>query len=141
MCLADNGPSQAEKQIQMQKHREDRIKAVNRNCVPSRTPSQRLGKDEQDIISFEHGNINCINAHDSFVELSNTMGILDSMEAGVFIVVKTQWNTTCPKFCTMIKQTIKAKDTYAKISFSSNMDEEYLTTWKPGRTQVGASGR
>ena len=95
---------------------------ANRNRVPSRTPSQRVGKESQDIISFEHVNINGINAHDSFVELSNTMGILDAMEAGVFSVVETQWDTTCPKFCKMIQQTINAKDTYAKVSFSSNMD-------------------
>ena len=41
----------------------------------------------------------------------------------------------------MIKQKIKAKDTYAKVSFASNLDEEYLTSWKPGGTLIGASGR
>ena len=141
MCLADDGPSQAEKYRKILKHREDRILAANRNRLPTRTPSQRLGSEASEIISFEHVNINGINSHDNFVELSNTMGIIETMETGVFSVVETQWDTTCPKFYTMIKQKIKAKDTYAKVSFASNLDEEYLTSWKPGGTLIGASER
>ena len=90
MCLADDDPSHVEKLIQIRKHQEDRIKEANRNRVPSRTLSQRVGKDAYDIISFKHVNINGINAHDSCVELSKTMGFLDAIEAGVFIVVETQ---------------------------------------------------
>ena len=36
---------------------------------------------------------------------------------------------------------MKEQDTYAKASFSSNMDESYLTSWKPGGTLAEASGR
>ena len=34
---------------------------------------------------------------------------------------------------------MKAKDKYSKASFSSNMDETYLTSWKPGGTLIGTS--
>ena len=85
--------------------------------------------------------MNGVNAHDDFVELSNCMGILENMEAGVYSIVETQWDTTCPKFCKYIKETMKKKDTYVKVAFSSNMDESYLTSWKPGGTMLGVSGR
>ena len=51
--------------------------------------------------------MNGVNAHDDFVELSNCMGILENMEAGVYSIVETQWDTTCPKFCKYIKETMK----------------------------------
>ena len=56
-------------------------------------------------------------------------------------MVETQWDTTCPKFCKLIRQKIKEKDTYAKVAFASNLDETYLTSWKPEGTMIGASGR
>ena len=114
---------------------------ANGNRPPALSPSQRLGEGAEDIVSFEHININGINAHDNFVELSNAMGMLEPMEAGVYSMVETQWDTTCPKFCIFIKEKTKAHDTYSKVSFSSNMDESYLTSWKPGGTLVGVSGR
>ena len=80
----------------------------------------------EEIISFEHINVNGVNAHDDFVELSNCMGILENMEAGVYSIVETQWDTTCPKFCKYIKETMKKKDKYVKAAFSSYMDESYL---------------
>lgn len=46
-----------------------------------RTPQQRLDNAAEDILSFGHINVNGINSHDNFVELTNTMGILDSMGA------------------------------------------------------------
>ena len=115
--------------------------AANGNSTPSLSPSQRLGAGVVAIISFEHITINGINAHDNFVELSNDMGILATMEAGVYSMVETQWDTTCPKFCKFIREKMKEQDTYAKALFSFNMDELYLTSWKPGRTLFGASGR
>ena len=75
------------------------------------------------------------------IELSNTMGKLEQMEARIYSVVENQWDTTCLKFSKMIRETMKQKDKYIKDSFSSNMDESYLTSWKPGGTLVGASGR
>ena len=69
------------------------------------------------------------------------MDTLDVTETGVYSVVEAQWDTTCPKFYKMIKQKIKAKDTYTKVSFASNLDETYLSSWKPGGIMVGALGR
>ena len=36
---------------------------------------------------------------------------------------------------------MQEKDKYAQADFGSNMDERYLTSWKPGGTLIGASGR
>ena len=69
------------------------------------------------------------------------MGVLENMEAGVYSIVETQWDTTCPKFCKFIRGKMKEKDKYGKASFSSNMDEPYLKSWKPGGTMIGVSGR
>jgi len=121
--------------------RNARVLEANVHSTPFLTPSQRVGEGAQDIIFFEHININGINPHDKFSELTNTMGILDTMEAGVYSIVETQWDTTCPKFCKFIRSKIKEHDTYAKASFGSNTDESFLTSWKPGGTLVGASGR
>ena len=74
------------------------------------------------------------------VELTNTMGILEHMESGVYRVVETQWNINCPILCKFIKQTIKQRDKYARITFTSNMDEKYLTSWKPVGKMLGVSG-
>jgi len=93
------------------------------------------------IISFEHININGINPHEKVSELNNTMGIIERMEAGVFSVVETQWNTTNPQFYKFIKQIINKKDKFAKVEFSSNLDEKYEKTWKPGGTMTGVTGR
>ena len=75
------------------------------------------------------------------IELSNTMGKLEQMEARIYSVVENQWDTTCLKFSKMIRETMKQKDTYVKAAFSLNMDESYLTSWKYRGNLVGASGR
>ena len=121
--------------------RNAKVLEANGHSIPSLTPSQRVGEGSQDIISFEHININGINLHDNFAELTNTMGILDTMEAGVYSIVETQWDTTCPKFCKFIRAKMKEHDTYAKAAFGSKTDESFLTSWKPGGTMVGVSGR
>jgi len=36
---------------------------------------------------------------------------------------------------------MKEKDKYGKALFSSNMDEPYLTSWNPGESMIGVSGR
>ena len=123
------------------KNRRQKIIEANGTRPPSRSPSQRLGLGAEEIISFEHINVNGVNAHDDFVELSNCMGILENMEAGVYSIVETQWDTTCPKFCKYIRETMRTKDKYVKAAFSSNMDESYLISWKPGGTMLGVSGR
>ena len=51
------------------------------------------------------------------------MGIIERMEAGVFSVVETQWDTTNPQIWKFINQTIKKKEKFAKVEFSSNLDE------------------
>ena len=121
--------------------REKKVSSCNRNIPPSLTPSQRVGCGSENIISFEHINVNGINPHDDFIELQNTMGILQKMEAGVFSMVETKWDTTSPSFCRYIKETIKKTDEYAKIELGSNNDEFFETSWKPGGTIVGVSGK
>ena len=60
------------------------------------------------------------------------MVMLEEMKAGMYSVAETQWNTTSPAFCKYITTNIKFKDKYANASIASNMDEEFLNTWKPG---------
>ena len=108
---------------EIRKNREQKIEEANAESFPSLTPSQRLGKQGNEIITFEHINVNGINPHDEFVELQNTMGILEKMEAGVYSIVETQWDTTSPTFSKYIKDTIKREDKYSHIETSSNMDE------------------
>ena len=69
------------------------------------------------------------------------MGILATIEAGVYSMVETQWDTTCPKFCKFVREKLKDHDTYAKAAFDSNTDESFLTSCKPGGSLVGVSGR
>jgi len=61
----------------IQQNREERVLHANDHRTLSRTPSQRLDVRADEIISIEHININGINSHDSFIELSNTMDILE----------------------------------------------------------------
>ncbi len=101
---------------------------------------KRIGKEADEVITFEHININGINPHDEFVELKNTMGILEKMETGIYIIVETQWDTTSPVYSKYIKDIIKREDKYAHIETLSNMDEKFESAWKPGGTLVEISG-
>ena len=67
------------------------------------------------------------------------MGILENMEASVYSLVETQWDTTCPFLSTNIKETIKKEDTYARVEIASNRDEHFENSWKPGGTMIGVS--
>ena len=69
------------------------------------------------------------------------MGILERMEAGVYIIVETQWDTTDPRFHKYIKQMIKTKDKYAQVTYRSYMKEEFINTKIPGGTMLGISGK
>ena len=80
------------------------------------------------MITFEHITVHGINPHDGFIELKNTMGILGTMEADIFSLVETQWDTTNPSFCKFIKDTIKKEDKYARVEIGSNKDEKYDTS-------------
>ena len=91
-----------------------------------------MGSGSKNLISFEHINVNGINPHGDFIELQNSMGILNKMEAGVYIMVETKWDTTSPSFCKYITETIKQSDAYAKIEMGSNQDEFFESSWKPG---------
>ena len=47
-----------------------------------------MGNEADNVLSFEHINVNGIRPHDEFVELKNTMGILDKIEASVYSLVE-----------------------------------------------------
>lgn len=100
---------------QIRKRRAAGVTEANGNTTATHTPRQQFGKKAKDVISFEHKHVNGIKSHDNFVKLTNTIGTLDKMEAGVYNMVETQWDTTCPRFCKMIRQKNKKKDTYAKV--------------------------
>ena len=69
------------------------------------------------------------------------MGVIKKMEAGVYNLVETQWNTTRKQFKQCIQKTIKAKDNYVQAEYGSDSDEEYETIWKPGGALIGIAGR
>ena len=97
---------------------------MNKGTTPSRTHQQQYGAKVDHVISFEHINAHGINPHDDFVELKNTMNILENIEAGIYSLVETQWDMTSPTFCKYIKDTIKKEDRYASMALGSNMDEK-----------------
>ena len=66
------------------------------------------------MISFEYIIVDGINSHYSFVELSNVIDVLYIMEAGLYSIVNTKWDTAFPTFCKMIRQKIKKKYNHAK---------------------------
>ena len=49
------------------------------------------------MISFDHINTHGISSHDKFVELMNTMGIIEAIEAGIYSIVETQFLKKLPK--------------------------------------------
>ena len=116
------------------------MKDTNTDSFPTLTPSQRPGKEADTIISFEHINVNGINPYDEFVEIINTMGILKKLKLE-YSIVETQWNTASPVFSRYIKDTIKREDKYTYTETSSNMDEEFESTWKSAETFIGISER
>ena len=101
-------------------NRQQRVGEMNKDTIPSRTPHQIHGNNTDQVISFEHINVHGLNPHDGFIELKNTMGILGTMEADIFSLVETQWDTTNPRFCKFIKDTIKKEDKYARVEIGSN---------------------
>ena len=62
--------------------RENKVKDANTDSFSTLTPSKRLGKETDKIISFEHINVNGINPYDEFAELTNTMGIWSLLHSG-----------------------------------------------------------
>ena len=44
------------------------VSRCNKKMHPSLTPSQRVGRGSENLISFEHINVNGINPHDDFIE-------------------------------------------------------------------------
>ena len=117
------------------------MKETNANSIPFKTSSQRWGRGAEEVISLEHINAHVINSYHDFAELTNTMGLLEKMKAGIYSVVEIQWDATRPTFRRFIQQKIKHKDKYAKDVFGSNMEEEYETSWKPVGTILEVSGR
>ena len=93
--------------VNINNKRENRVKEANVNSIPFKILSQRWVRGAEKVISFEHINSHGIDSHDDFAELPNTMRFLDQMEAGVYSVVETQWDTTSPTFSRFIHQKIK----------------------------------
>ena len=81
--------------------------AANVKQHPTRSINQCYQDLNDNIITFEHINVHGIDPHDDFIELTNNMGILNTMEAGVYILVETQWGTTNNSFKKYIQTTIR----------------------------------
>ena len=113
------------------------VEAYNKDFCLVLTSSQQLGIDRETIISCKHININEISLHDGFIDLQNPIDMLQKIEVGVYSMVDTQWDTTSPTLCKNIKDTIEQSNEYTDVEMSSNMDEFFESSRKPGATLVG----
>ena len=56
------------------------------------------------------------------------------------MINETKWDTNCPIIRKYIRNTIKAKDNHAKVTFVSNTEDYFGKAWKPWETLVGVPG-
>ena len=92
------------------------------------------------LITFKHINVHGLNPRDDIMDFNNAMDILNKIEAGVYSLDKTQWDTTNPTFHKYIQQTIKKYNKYSQVEFGSNINKEYNKNWRPGGTLISVSG-
>ena len=89
---------------------EKKVIASNSGSIPSKTLTEKYGvKASEQIFSFEHININGINPHDDFIELTNMVGILQTMGAGVYGINEHNLNTNNQLLMKKFWGTIKKK--------------------------------
>ena len=117
------------------------MEAANNGSRPTPSVSQRYGKESEEIITFEHINLNGINPHDNFVELTNIYGILKTMQAGVYSFNKHNLNTSNQLLMKAFWDKVKFEDKFAKVAISSNQDSKFNNSWQPGGTMIGCAGK
>ena len=101
--LEDGNLIKEEKVSQIRQNRATKVQVASHVSVSSRTPRQHLGAKVKDTVSLKHIHLHGINFHHIFVEFSNAMSILDTIEAGIYSVLEAQWDITCLQFFKMIR--------------------------------------
>ena len=72
-----------------QARRKQRVKEANCGSSPTKALTEKYGVKE----SFEYINVNAINAHDDFIELTNILGVLKTMGVEFFGLNEHNLNT------------------------------------------------
>ena len=67
------------------------------------------------MVYIDHINVNGINPHSDFLELTHTFGSLEAMGAVVYSPNETKWDTRCTSFYKYIKTAMKRSDKHAKV--------------------------
>ena len=117
------------KSIKMQEQRKyfakKKVQAENKHTIRSKTKLEQYGMEEaEDIISFEHINVNGIQRQNKFFELNNILTNLQRIDAGIYSINKHNLDTTKCSLMKSFWETAKKVDKHAKIAISSNLDEE-----------------
>lgn len=119
-----------------------RINKANRNTVPSLNIQQQYETQEIDeIVSFEHININGIGAHANFAEMTNLMGNYKMLQTGVFGINEHNLEMNKPALRKKFMDVIRQEDKYAQVSIANNTHETFQGSWKPGGTITGVTGK
>ena len=63
-----------------------KVMLANIASIPSKPLQSTYGTTTEGVISFEHINVNGINPHNNFVELTHIMGSLEAMGASVYSI-------------------------------------------------------
>ena len=125
-----------------QQCREETVKEANRGSLPTQHLKARYGqKGSEEIITFEHINVNGINPHDGLIELTNTLGIFKSIGAGFYGINEHNLNTSDQLLMKKFWETSKKLDKFSRISISSNIDEKFKSHWQPGGAMLGCDGK
>ena len=101
--------------------------------------TERYSKESDEIITFEHINLNGINPHNNFIELTNLYGIIKKMGTGVYSFNKHSLNTSNKDLMKRFWDKVKHQDKFAKVAISSNKDAQFKN-WQPGGTMIGCAG-
>ena len=89
------------------------------------------------IITFEHINVNGLSAKENLVEVKHLLKTMQGINAGVVSVNEHTLDTTQPQLMKKIKDISKQVDPYMKLEMASCNSETAEKFWKPG----GGNGR
>lgn len=122
--------------------REKKVKEANRGSLPTKSLKEKYGeKESEEIITFEHINVNCINPHDGFIELTNTLGIFKTMGAGFYGINEHNLNTSnqvmMKRFWEPTKKWIKFQESLSPPTLMRNSKR----IGNQGGTMLGCDGK
>ena len=105
-----------------------------------RKPDKGKGKEEE-VVTFEHFNVNGITAQDNYVELDHVIRTMNNMGAGMYSINEHKLDTTQQGVRSVISDTIEKIDKHTKFMTASNEDMTVEKTWKPGGVMLGMAGK